>query len=65
MAISGIGAAANILPPNPQVSQSSGHHHRRGSHHMPSLTDLDAQSSSVTSAGSLAGKVGATVNMTA
>jgi len=65
MAISTIAASANFQPSLPQVSQSSGHHHRHGGHHQGSISDVDAQSSSVASVGAATGTVGRTVNMTA
>jgi hypothetical protein len=62
MAVSGIAAALNSQSPLDQVSLASGHHHRRGGVHPPSISDIDAQSSSVSSGGS-PGKVGSKVDI--
>ncbi len=61
MAISGISAAG---PPSLQAAQLPGQH-KHGGHHARSLSDIDAQGSSVASAPSSTGKVGSMVNMTA
>ena len=61
MAISGIPAAG---PPSQQAAQLSGQH-KHGGHHARSLSDIDAQGSSVASAPSATGKVGSKVNITA
>jgi hypothetical protein len=64
MAVSGLPASTQYQPSNHQMSQSSGHHRHHGGHHM-SLSDLDAQSSSVNSAQSSTGRVGSKLNITA
>jgi hypothetical protein len=61
MAVSGISAAPTPQAPTGQSSQ--GTHHRHG-HHAKSLSDVDAQSSSVASAPSRTGKLGSIVNKT-
>jgi len=64
MAIPGIAAAANIQPASLQMSPSSGYHRHNG-HHPSSISDVDAQSSSVAATAKSTGKVGSTVDMTA
>jgi hypothetical protein len=63
MAVSGIAAALNFQPPSDQLSPTSGHHHRRGGLHAPSFSDVDAQSSSMSSGLSPA-RVGSKVDIT-
>jgi len=63
MAISGISAASSPPPSQPPVQTLGRHKH--GGHHAQSLSDVDAQGSSVASAPSSTGKVGSKVNMSA
>jgi hypothetical protein len=63
MAVSGLAASTQFQPANQQLSQSSGHHRHHGGHHM-SISDIDAQSSSVASAPTSTGKVGSRLNVT-
>ena len=63
MTISGISAAGS-QPSSQQAVQSLGQH-KHGGHHSHSLSDIDAQGSSVTSALSSTGKVGGKVDVIA
>jgi hypothetical protein len=58
MSASGISAAAS--PPHSHASQHAGHHRNRT--HGPSISDIDAQSTSA-AAGKSVGKPGSTVNL--
>ncbi|MGA2892933.1 MAG: hypothetical protein ABSE22_08685 [Xanthobacteraceae bacterium] len=60
LAISGIGAAQSSQPA--QMSQSTGQHRHGG--HSHSISDVDAQSSSVASAAKSTGRVGSKLNVT-
>jgi len=63
MAVSGItvgGAYATTQPPLPSLSQ-----HKHGHQGSTSLSDIDAQGSSVASAPSPTGKIGNKLNMSA
>jgi hypothetical protein len=62
MAIPGIGGAPSIQPQSQQVSQSQGHHKHHG-HKSSSISDVDAQSSSLASAGG-SSSPGSKVNIT-
>jgi hypothetical protein len=65
MSVSGIAAAANFQPaPTQQVSQTPGHHKHRGQH-PSSISDVDAQSSSLASSGGSTGKTGSLLDVTA
>jgi hypothetical protein len=64
MAISGISNTATQQPSSHHASQAAGHH-RHGRHHGQSLSDIDAQGSSMASAPSSTGKTGSRVNVTA
>jgi hypothetical protein len=61
MAISGI-TPGSIYATNSQPLQSMSQH--KNTHHSTSLSDIDAQGSSVASAPSSSGKVGSKVNFT-
>jgi hypothetical protein len=63
MVIPGI-SAAGIQPSSQQAMQPLGQH-KHGRHHTQSISDLDAQSSSVASAPSPTGKIGSNINITA
>jgi hypothetical protein len=63
MAISGISAGSSHASAQ-QAVQSLGQH-KHGGHHLHSLSDIDAQGSSVMSAASSTGKVGSKVDVTA
>ena len=63
MAISGVtpgGIYATSQPPLQSVGQ-----HKHGAQHYTSMSDIDAQGSSVASPPSASGKVGSKINMTA
>ena len=63
MAISGVtpgGIYATSQQPLQSVSQ-----HKHGGHHSTSLSDIDAQGSSVASSPSSTGKIGSKLNITA
>jgi hypothetical protein len=62
MAISGI--AAGMQTTGQQPLQSVGHH-KHGGNHSTSLSDIDAQGSSVASPPSATGKIGNKINLTA
>jgi hypothetical protein len=64
MAVSGLAAAANFQPPIQQLSPSSNHHRHNGGIHGPSISDVDAQSSSVAPSGGLPGNAGSKVDFT-
>jgi hypothetical protein len=59
MSASGISAAAN--PQQSLASQHAGHNRNRT--HAPSISDVDAQSSSVASAGKSPNKIGSTIDV--
>jgi hypothetical protein len=63
MDISGISAASSHAASQQGMQSLAPHKH--GGHRSHSISDLDAQSSSVTSAPSSTGKVGSKVNVTA
>lgn len=62
MAISGI-TPGSIYATNSQPLQSISQH-KQNSHHSSSLSDIDAQGSSIASTPSASGKVGSKVNLT-
>ncbi len=62
MAISGI-TPGSIYATNSQPLQSVSQH-KQNTHHSISMSDIDAQGSSVASAPSSTGKVGSKVNLT-
>jgi hypothetical protein len=62
MAISGI-TPGSIYATNSQPLQSISQH-KQNTHHSISMSDIDAQGSSVASAPSSTGKVGSKVNLT-
>jgi len=62
MAISGISAAGIYASSSPPPGQSASQH-KHGGHR--SLTDIDAQGSSVATAPSASGKVGSKINIAA
>jgi hypothetical protein len=64
MAVSGISPAASSHVASQQVASTSSRHQQSGQR-PPSLTDIDAQGSSVVSAPSATGKVGSKINITA
>ena len=64
MTISGLAAAVNLQPASQQVSPSSGHH-RHNNKHPSSISDVDAQSSSVAAPANATRKVGGTIDITA
>jgi hypothetical protein len=64
MAVSGISLAASSHVAGQQAASTSGRHRQSG-RQTPSLTDIDAQGSSVASAPSATGKIGSKVNITA
>jgi hypothetical protein len=47
MAVSGLATAANIQSASQQLSPTSNHHRHHGGVQAPSISDVDAQSSSV------------------
>ncbi|HUZ32315.1 MAG TPA: hypothetical protein VMV19_09480 [Xanthobacteraceae bacterium] len=57
MAISGVSTAAAYAASQP-IGQ-----HKHGKHHAGSISDVDAQSSSIASAGSSSGQLGGKVNI--
>ena len=64
MTISGLTAAVNFQPASQQASPSSGHH-RHNNKHPSSISDVDAQSSSLAATASTTRKVGGTIDITA
>jgi len=60
MAITGVSAAGAYAPSQP-VQQTGQHKH--GKHHSPSISDVDAQSSSIAGAASSTGKVGGKIDI--
>jgi hypothetical protein len=64
MAISGISLAASSHVGSQQAASTSSHHRQSGQR-TPSMTDIDAQGSSVASAPTATGKIGSRVNITA
>ncbi len=60
MAISGVSNAAAYTASQP-IQQTGQHKH--GKHHAGSISDVDAQSSSIASAGSSSGQLGSKVNI--
>jgi hypothetical protein len=65
MAVSGISAASAGVSAPSQPTLSSIGHHKHGGHHSHSLTDIDAQGSSVASTPSSTGKIGSKLDLTA
>lgn len=63
MAISAVSAAAFRTASQQGVQSLAQHKH--GGHHPPSLSDIDAQGSSVASAPGATGKVGSKIDVTA
>jgi hypothetical protein len=63
MAMSGI-SAAGFQASSQQAVQSLGTHKHGGHHRSTSLSDIDAQGSSLASAASSSGKVGSKVDVT-
>jgi len=64
MTVSGISTSAGLQQSGQQISQSSGQH-RHGGHRWQSISDVDAQGSSIASAPNSTGKIGSKVNVTA
>lgn len=62
MNVSSLAAAAQYQPSTQQLSQSSGHHRQHNGRHA-SLTDVDAQSSSIASAPSATGRIGSKLDV--
>ena len=65
MTISGLTAAANLQPPATQQVSPSSAHHRHNNKHPSSISDVDAQSSSLAATASTTRKVGGTIDITA
>jgi hypothetical protein len=65
MAVSGISAASAGASAPSQPPLSSISHHKHGGHHSHSLTDIDAQGSSIASPPSFTGKIGSKLDVTA
>jgi hypothetical protein len=64
MAISGIATgAATAYAPSQGPAPSAGQH-KHGKHHASSISDVDAQSSSIATAASATGKIGSKVDIT-
>jgi len=61
MSVPGIAASANLQSAIQQLSPSSGHH--KHGVHAPSLSDIDAQGSSVAAANQSTGRVGGRVDI--
>jgi len=64
MTVSSIPAAAGAYAASQQPVQSIGQH-KHGKHHAASVSDVDAQSSSIASAPSATGKIGGKVDIAA
>jgi len=64
MAISGISAASHYHASSAQVSPTSGHHRQTG-HHAKSISNVDAQSSSVVSVPTSTGRTSSKIDVTA
>jgi hypothetical protein len=64
MAVSGISLAASAHVSSQQAASTSSRHRQNGQR-TPSMTDIDAQGSSVASAPSATGKIGSRINITA
>jgi hypothetical protein len=64
MAVSGISLGAGSQVASQQAASASSHHRQSGQR-TPSLTDIDAQGSSVASPPTATGKIGSRVNITA
>jgi hypothetical protein len=64
MVMSGI-SAVSPQASSQQAMQTLGPHKHGGHHHSASLSDIDAQGSSLASAASSTGKVGSKVDLTA
>ena len=62
MPVSGIAAPASPQPPVQQLSPSSGHHRHSGINGS-SISDLDAQSSSVGSPANSTGRIGSVLDI--
>jgi len=62
MAISGL-SGAGAYTPSQSPLQSSGPH-KHGRHHSQSISDVDAQSSSVATPASSTGKIGSKIDIT-
>jgi len=63
MALSAISSHSTSQASGAQSSQAAGHH-RHGGHHAKSISDTDAQSSSVASAPSSTGRIGSKLDVT-
>ena len=64
MAISGVSATAGAYAASQQPVQSIGQH-KHGKHQAMSISDVDAQSSSIASAPGTTGKIGSKIDITA
>ncbi len=64
MAVSGISSAASSHVTSQQIASTSSRHQQSGQR-APSLTDIDAQGSSLMSAPTATGKIGSKINITA
>jgi hypothetical protein len=64
MAVSGVSLGASAHVGSQHAASISGHH-RQSAQRAPSMTDIDAQGSSVASAPTSTGKIGSKVNITA
>jgi hypothetical protein len=64
MAVSGISSAASSHVASQQTASTSSRHLQSGQR-VPSMTDIDAQGSSVASAPSATGKIGSKIDITA
>jgi hypothetical protein len=62
MAISGVSVAASAAASAQQTAQTSPHKH--GHHRATSMTDVDAQGSSIATAPSPTGKIGSKIDIT-
>ena len=60
MAISGVSSAAAYAASQP-IQQTGQHKH--GKHHAGSISDVDAQSSSIASAGGSSGQIGSKIDI--
>jgi hypothetical protein len=60
MAISGVSSAAAYAASQP-IQQTGQHKH--GKHHASSISDVDAQSSSIASAGGSSGQIGSKIDI--
>jgi hypothetical protein len=63
MAITGVSAAGVFAPTQPPPAAQQTGQHKHGKHHAASISDVDAQSSSLASGASSTGKVGSKVDI--